>query len=106
MSDFATWVIGRRREAAEAMADLSGNASACAMGRAGRSFPAFKYHEGATASLGALARELRRGGEERGSVEKLLQEWQTPGGVGRDWEAYAAGGYEALEEAREQLDLR
>ena len=104
MSEFTTWVAGRRQQAAAAMAELSGNTSACAMGRAGRSFPAFKYHEGATASLGALARALRRGGEERGSVEKLLDdEWQTPGGTGRDWEAYTAGGREALEEAREQL---
>ncbi|AJE32310.1 hypothetical protein B842_02285 [Corynebacterium humireducens NBRC 106098 = DSM 45392] len=106
MSDFSTWVTARRQRAAAAMAELSGNASACAMGRAGRSFPAFKYHEGATASLGALTRALRRGEGERGSVEKLLGEWQTPGGVGRDWEAYTAGGREALEEAREQLDAR
>lgn len=100
MSDFATWVTQRRQQAAAAMAELSGNASACAMGRAGTSFPAFKYHEGATAALGELSRAVRRG---EGDIGELLTRWQTPGGTGRDWEAYTAGGREALEEAAEQL---
>lgn len=103
MSEFAAWVTRRRHEAAAAMAGLSGNASACALGRAGRSFPALKYHEGATAALGALSRALRRG---EGDVDKLLEQWQTPGGTGRDWAAYTAGGREALEEAADYLSSR
>lgn len=92
-------VTGERARAAAAMAELAGDASACAMGRAGRSFPAYKYHEGATAALGALSRKLRRDtgtapGELLGAV---TSEWQTPAGPGRDWEAYTAGGREALE---------
>lgn len=50
MSDFPTWVTQRRRQAAAAMAELSGNASA------------------------------------------------------RDWDAYTAGGREALEEAVETAE--
>lgn len=101
MSDFPTWVTQRRQQAAAAMAELSGNASACALGRAGRSFPAFKYHEGATAALGELARALRRGDAD---ITELLTRWQAPGGTGRDWEAYTAGGREALEEAAEAAE--
>lgn len=105
MSDFQTYVTEQRHRAASAMAELSGNTSACAMGRAGRSFPAYKYHEGATAALGVLARRLRRDGDvdPAGLVSSVLPEWQTPGGEGRDWEAYTAGGREALEAAADYL---
>ncbi|QGU03837.1 hypothetical protein [Corynebacterium comes] len=105
MSDFQTYVTERRHRAASAMAELSGNTSACAMGRAGQSFPAYKYHEGATAALGALSRKLRRepDADPAGLVNSVLPEWQSPGGEGRDWEAYTAGGREALESAADHI---
>jgi len=52
-----------------------------------------------------LARRLRRDGDVDPAwlVNSVLPEWQTPGGEGRDWEAYTAGGREALEAAADYL---
>ena len=49
-------VRAARLAAATAHAELLGNASACALARDGRSFPAGKFWEGKTAALGELLR--------------------------------------------------
>ncbi|MCA1783645.1 MAG: hypothetical protein LC679_16170 [Intrasporangiaceae bacterium] len=59
---FLTEHVHRNRVAAvESMTVLAGASSACAIARDGGSFPAYKFHEGRAAALGALARGLRRG---------------------------------------------
>lgn len=98
-----------RGAAATAMGTLSGNVSACARARDGQSFPAYKLHEGRYAAATALHRELRSAPD--ADVEELLQRawesWRAERGrrsdQGKDWQAYAAGGLEAVTELRELL---
>ncbi|SDB83400.1 hypothetical protein GA0111570_104134 [Raineyella antarctica] len=98
-----------RAAAAAAMTSLGGNTSTCAMGRDGRPFPAYKYHEGRAAALGRLGRRLRSAGSAdlRTIVAGLVGEWQAEvdrrAGAGRDWEAYAAGGLDAARAAESWL---
>lgn len=96
-----------REEAALAMARLGGSTSACAMAKDGRSFPAYKYHEGRAAALGTLVRRLTRS-DGRGARElarSLVEEWARDAerwnGHGRDWEAYTAGGLDAARTVEE-----
>ncbi len=95
-----------RREAAAAMSELSGDVSACALARDGRSFPAFKFHEGRAAALGELRRRLRREDVEPAmEIDLALGRWhherELAEARGGDWRAYAAGGVDALETLRE-----
>jgi hypothetical protein len=57
--DVATEV---RLDATRHLTALAGNASMCAIGRSGRSFPAAKYHEGRQAAAGQVRSLLRRTG--------------------------------------------
>ncbi|RNE48821.1 hypothetical protein [Corynebacterium alimapuense] len=87
-----------RHRAVAAMTELSGETSACLMGREGRSFPAFKYHEGAVAGLGSLLRTLRReaAGDPAALIDAECAHWEHTSGHGPDWAAYTAGGQDAL----------
>lgn len=99
-----------RAAAATVMASLGGNRSACAMGRNGQAFPAYKYHEGKAAALGDLGRRLRKahGDDLPAVVAAVVDQWRREvdrrAGAGRDWEAYAAGGLEAVQGAAAWLD--
>lgn len=107
--DEAIELLGdRRAAAAHEMAALGGSSSACTMGRAGRSFPAYKYHEGQAAGFGAALRVLRRAGDDAGMrldalVASSRAELEGRGGSGRDWEAYSQGVLDAVLAAREAL---
>lgn len=99
-----TRVTEARAAAAAVMTRLGGSTSACALARDGRSFPAYKYHEGRAAALGSLARRLRRTtGDPATLVAELTEEWRREvdrrRDQGRDWAAYAAGGLDAAETA-------
>ena len=99
-----------RAAAATVMTSLSGNRSACAMGRNGQPFPAYKYHEGTAAALGDLGRRLRKadGNDLHTVVAAVVDQWRREvdrrAGDGRDWQAYAAGGLEAVQGAAAWLD--
>jgi hypothetical protein len=81
---------------------LAGNASMCAIGRSGQSFPAAKYHEGRQAAAAQLLRSLRRADPRDGVAEldAARRQWTRMGADmsarGPDWVAYAAGGLDAL----------
>lgn len=94
-------IRNERAAAARAMDSLGGNRSACAMGRHGQSFPAYKYHEGRAAALGDLARRLARSADVDDALDTVLGRWRDEverrTGSGRDWEAYANGGLEAAQ---------
>lgn len=90
-----------RAAAARAMDSLGGQRSACAMGRHGQSFPAYKYHEGRAAALGDLGRLLARSADINDALHTVLGRWREEvarrTGGGPDWEAYANGGLEAAQ---------
>lgn len=90
-----------KADALAAMTQLAGDTSACAMARDGRSFPAYKFHEGRMVAMSQLLRRLREpGGDEQSALEAELADWEDAvrraGERGRDWQAYAEGGREAL----------
>ena len=94
----------RRAEAAQAWSDALGDATSCTLAKDGRSHPTAKFHEGRTAALGELLRRLGPGADaDPGAIEAaavtLGAAWTArilPGGGDRDWDAYRAGGVEAL----------
>ncbi|MGB9374216.1 MAG: hypothetical protein WCA82_08670 [Jiangellales bacterium] len=92
-----------RADAVRHLTALAGNASMCAIGRSGRSFPAAKYHEGRQSAAGDVRRALRRGPAGVDDVlADLRQRWQQTladaDAKGPDWVAYATGGLDALAE--------
>lgn len=97
-----------RADAVKHLTALAGNASMCAIGRSGRSFPAAKYHEGRQSAASQLRRALSRlddsaGADERGkAVAGVRQTWQqtltSAEQKGPDWVAYATGGLDAITE--------
>jgi hypothetical protein len=107
-TDLAAHVQRARIAAVESMTVLAGAGSACAIARDGGSFPAYKFHEGRAAALGVLARGLRRGEQdESGLVDELGRHWRAEvarrADQSRDWQAYAAGGLDAVVEVEELL---
>jgi hypothetical protein len=115
-----------RVDATTHLTALAGDASMCAIGRSGRSFPAAKYHEGRQAAAGQARRVLRgspasttssagsdglasggKGADD--SVAEALagvtSEWRRmltdAEAKGPDWVAYATGGLDALAEISE-----
>lgn len=108
MEGLLAYLAAMRRDAASAMTGLSGDVSACALAKDGRSFPAYKFHEGRAAALGELARRLRRDGADTASaIDRTVNVWQERQRLaesrGRDWQAYTAGGVDALEALREDI---
>ncbi len=97
----------RRDQALHRMQAEAGDDSLCTLARSGRSLPALKYEEGAAATLADLRRRLLRM-EPEASEAHLLEvicearttwrEGPAPrlGRTSKDWEAYAAGGDDAL----------
>jgi hypothetical protein len=90
---------------------LAGVSSACAIARDGGSFPAYKFHEGRVAALSVVARELRRPeADPKALAERLSARWEAEverrADQGRDWQAYAAGGLDAVRELESWLAER
>lgn len=87
-----------RADALAHLTALAGDASMCAIGRSGRSFPAAKYHEGRQSAASQARRALSRGGQ----LDDVRQQWQqtleSAHRKGPDWVAYATGGIDALDE--------
>jgi hypothetical protein len=95
-----------RADAVRHLTLLAGDASMCAIGRSGRSFPAAKYHEGRQSAAGQVRRALRRDPDAGpGVIDAVRAQWQqtlaTAEAKGRDWVAYATGGLDALGEITE-----
>lgn len=90
-----------RADAVRHLTALAGNASMCAIGRSGRSFPAAKYHEGRQSGASDVRRSLRRDPADVG-LEGVRRQWQqmlaSADAKGPDWVAYATGGLDALAE--------
>lgn len=98
-----------RADAVRHLTALAGDASMCAIGRSGRSFPAAKYHEGRQAAASQLRRALLRLDTDEQSadaadaaVDAVRSQWQKTltdaERKGPDWVAYASGGLDALAE--------
>ena len=95
-----------RADATRHLTSLAGDASMCAIGRSGRSFPAAKYHEGRQAAAGQCRRLLHQAGVDVdfdqgvAIVVGISSEWQRmlddTAAKGPDWVAYASGGLDAL----------
>ena len=65
-----------RQDAVHHLTLLAGDASMCAIGRSGRSFPAAKYHEGRQAAAGQVRRALRADSSAGPAVlDPLLEDW-------------------------------
>ena len=65
-----------RQDAVRHLTLLAGDASMCAIGRSGRSFPAAKYHEGRQAAAGQVRRALRADASVGPAVlDPLREEW-------------------------------
>jgi hypothetical protein len=110
VADVLTILVSQRQAAVAALTAAAGDLNLCAMSRSGKPYPAVKYHEGAVA---ALAEAKRAVGDQLpdGSVEKTLAGlragWQakasTPIAEAPGWQAYYAGGIEALDAVLGQL---
>ena len=92
-----------RQQAAQRWSDLLGDSSACSLAKDGRSYPAAKFNEGQAASLGELLRLI----DADSSVEKVrdaaavvLARWENEphphAAHSADWDAYRAGGIQAM----------
>jgi hypothetical protein len=94
-----------REDALRHLVQLAGDASMCAIGRSGRSFPAAKYHEGRQSAAAQLARRLGRGGDSSAALAEVREQWSAAHDAaqhrGPDWLAYAEGGLDALSEITE-----
>ena len=110
-TDLAGRIQRARLAAVESMTMLAGVSSACAIARDGGSFPAYKFHEGRVAALSVMARELRRPEPDLdGLAGRLRAQWEAEverrTDQGRDWQAYAAGGLDAVRELESWLAER
>jgi len=95
-----------RTDAVRHLTALAGDASMCAIGRSGRSFPAAKYHEGRQAAAGQLLRLLRQepsnleDARHDEIIERVTSQWRRvlddAATKGPDWAAYASGGLDAV----------
>lgn len=90
-----------RADAVRHLTALAGDASMCAIGRSGRSFPAAKYHEGRQSAATQARRSLSRGEPLEAVRAQWRQTSESAQRKGPDWVAYAAGGLDALDEIAE-----
>jgi hypothetical protein len=92
-----------RRDALAHLQALAGDASMCSISRSGQAFPSAKYHEGRLAAA-AQVRRLPAGV----TLDALRAEWTAMCGTavsrGSDWQAYAHGGLDALDEIEAPAD--
>jgi hypothetical protein len=93
----------RRAEAITQAGALTPGTSLCAIGRSGEGFPAPKYWEGQAAAFGDVLRALRREPSDvEAALASLRERWSETRASAqdrsRDWQAYAAGGWDALDE--------
>jgi hypothetical protein len=94
-----------RADADTALTGLTPDDSLCAISRAGRSFPAGKYHEGRGYAAAEVLRGIRRGLAPREAVDAAWDRWAVVAPLSRrtaaDWAAYGAGGDDVLAELAE-----
>ena len=100
-----TEILRARTQAAHEWSRLLGDTTSCALAKDGRSHPAAKFQEGKVAALGELSRRIIDGtdtGQVKAEATALTVRWADqvmPGaGQDRDWEAYRAGGIQAMSE--------
>ena len=97
----------RRDQALHRMQAEAGDTGLCTLARSGQPMPALKYEEGVAATLADLRRRLLRMEPETSEADLLevicearttWREGPAPrlGRTSKDWEAYAAGGDDAL----------
>lgn len=103
IEDLRSWAAAGKAEALAAMTALSGDVSACALARNGQSFPAYKFHEGRMVAMSQLLRLLRGETVDAQSVlAGQVATWEDAvrraEPKSRDWQAYAAGGLDAVAE--------
>lgn len=105
-------IMRARTQAAQEWGALLGDTSSCALAKDGRSHPAAKFTEGKAAALGELSRRI--GGDTapdgiRAAVVAVRNRWShqvTPGTrADREWEAYRAGGIQAMAELTSPADV-
>ncbi|HSP53922.1 MAG TPA: hypothetical protein VLO00_13590 [Cryobacterium sp.] len=84
---------------------LLGETTSCALAKDGRSHPAAKFQEGKVAALGELSRRITDATDavqieaEAIAVRARWVDQVMPGSrPDRDWEAYRAGGIQAMSE--------
>lgn len=89
---------------------MLGDVSACTLAKDGRSHPAAKFFEGRVAALGELARDVSDETESAQALDAaaaLAARWADkllPGGPqASDWEAYRAGGIQAMTDVAAEL---
>jgi len=113
-----------RADAVRHLTALAGDASMCAIGRSGRSFPAAKYHEGRQAAASQVRRAVRSGAPRSGAPQSaddvpvtepqvladVRGQWQqtleSAQSKGPDWVAYATGGLDALSDITDASAVR
>lgn len=100
--EFLELVRAREQDELTALALATGEASLCALSRAGAPHPAAKFHEGAVSALADVRRAVARqpGTGPADAVAAARARWEdnaTLAERGRDWAAYYAGGVEALD---------
>ena len=100
-----TGVLSIRTHAAHEWSALLGDTTSCALAKDGRSHPAAKFQEGKVAALGELARRITddtAAAQITAEAAAVSGRWEgqvMPGsGLDRDWEAYRAGGIQAMTE--------
>jgi len=105
-----TTVTAARRLATDEWSRLLGDVSACTLAKDGRSHPAAKFYEGAVAALGEFVRQIADETDPAQAVDTagtLSAGWadkRLPGGPeARDWEAYRAGGIQAMTDIAAEL---
>jgi hypothetical protein len=89
----------RRHE--EELRKLAGEASLCAVSRAGKAVPAIKYQEGSTAVLRELRRRVESGSDWESATDEVRQRLIGQASLAArsaDWFAYVEGGSDALAE--------
>ncbi len=95
MTDIRHRAGALRQDALAHLSALAGDASMCAIGRSGRSFPAAKYHEGRAAAAAQVVRSRAAD-----PLTDVRPQWvgmlDRSSSQGPDWQAYAAGGLDAL----------
>ena len=100
-----TNILSSRTQVAHEWSVLLGDTTSCALAKDGRSHPAAKFQEGKVAALGELSRRITDdtgAGQIVSEAAAVSGRWADqimPGSrQDRDWEAYRAGGIQAMDE--------